>query len=176
MTTQVTRFEKAKDALLNAFLNDTLRAGDCTACACGNIIAAACGIEVPRGETMKEVKASTLESFIETEGKTLQLVNWSKKRHGLTIGSKTVFFALPSLEGELNEAGYTTAEFARIENAFEQNTKYKIQDYEKLSREEVLQDQFKGLCAVVDVIIDIDNVKVDPNSCYAQFCKKFENA
>jgi hypothetical protein len=40
------RFEKAYNALYNAFMNDTLAKGTCIACAVGNIVADAMGAKV----------------------------------------------------------------------------------------------------------------------------------
>jgi len=50
------RFEKAYNALYNAFMNNTLAKGTCKACAVGNIVADAMGAKVYSQEDMNSIR------------------------------------------------------------------------------------------------------------------------
>jgi hypothetical protein len=144
-----TRFKKAYDALVRAFFEGTLAKGTCVACACGNIIFDAIGDPVTKEDLSKEIEFSGLSL---RSGKKDSYNAWSHKR-GRIDGK---FRAFCFVENEINAAGYTAKEFARIENAFENNTKISYGSYPNRNEQQILEDQYKGLCAVVDVLLELD--------------------
>lgn len=140
------RFKKAYDSLVRAFFEGTLAKGTCVACACGNIIFDAVGITL----TKKDV----VEASIELTKTAKEL--WSAKR-GYRLGLG--YYAFSDYRDEINAAGYTAKEFAAIENAFEENTWIGATEYRCTTEQEILEDQYKGLCAVVDVLIKLDEIE-----------------
>jgi N-acetylglutamate synthase/N-acetylornithine aminotransferase len=55
--------------------------------------------------------------------------------------------------------GYSVEELAKIEFAFETNTKISFVNYFNSTEEQIMEDQFNGLMAVMDVMIELDDVK-----------------
>jgi hypothetical protein len=147
------RFEKAYNALYNAFMNDTLAKGTCTACAVGNIVADAMGAKVT--------------SIIKTEWEFYcsKQNNWWQKM--FVTGSDGQRITKISEDSNvkylrkkiLNLTGYTWRELARIEKAFEESTEIQYSYYWKYTPEQIMEDQFNGLMAVMDILIELDEVK-----------------
>lgn len=136
-----TRFKNALDALVYAFFNDTLAKGDCAACAVGNICDWSYGYK----------KKSPLDSYEIAEGNTTDdwgylLFKGGKVDKGLKAISKT---------------GYSLDEIIKIEKAFESNTNIDFVKYRFKSSDEIMQDQYNGLCAVVDVLCELEGIE-DP--------------
>jgi hypothetical protein len=148
------RFEKAYNALYNAFMNDTLAKGTCTACAVGNIVADAMGAEVYRNKDMNSIRFHCSndnywwgEMFVTgSDGQKIRKISQNSKVKELR---KKI----------LNLTGYTWRELAKVEKAFEENTEIVFYNYLESTPEEVMEDQFKGLMAVMDVLIELDEVK-----------------
>lgn len=140
-----TRFKNAIDALVHAFFNDTLAKGECTACACANIVAHVNGVKIDPNDLTK---------IIETP-------------FGFHTGSWfTPFISPDSIFAEKGDrciasTGFSFDEFIRIERAFESNTKINYWSYYRHSKEAIMQDQYNGLCAVVDVLCEIEGIE-DP--------------
>ncbi len=143
------RFEKAYTSLLNAFMNGTLAAGPCTACAVGNIIADAIGCKVEKLDGVADFRcrddnAWWSDVFITAGGEQKiyeindTIENYRKKMFDLT--------------------GYRWYELAQVEYAFEKNTRIKNTAYDEYTEQEVMEDQFDGLMAVMDVLIKLDEV------------------
>ena len=146
------RFEKAYNALVKAFFEGTLAKGDCSACAVGNIVADAQGgcIDFFLGQ-----------AYCNTD-------NWFWSKLFMTIGGNQVINH-PFYDQEKGLAltietltGYTYLEMAKVEKAFEQNTHIDIEDYSKYTFLDILEDQYRGLCAVVDVMLKLDGIEPDP--------------
>lgn len=57
------RFQKAYDALVNAFFDGTLAKGTCKACAVGNIVGAACGATIKYNKRYGEFSSDKDNSF-----------------------------------------------------------------------------------------------------------------
>lgn len=153
------RFKKAYDALVRAYFEGTLAKGSCIACACGNIIFNAIGepltkeifkLEVAKYRTrfLDEYDVSVLKTF---RDKAESL--WSSKRN---FSGASCIRPIPQFEHDVNESGYTVKEFTEIEEAFEMNTKLSISRYFCTFEQDILEDQYKGLCAVVDVLMKLD--------------------
>lgn len=159
------RFTKAYDSLVDAFFKGVLAAGTCMACACGNIVAAAAGISMTKEEFLEE-----LERQRNDEGASPKAVEimglWSERRH--FWGSDAIYASM-NWEGVLNVAGYTTEEFVEIEKAFEQATHIWGLQYHKHSEQEILEDQYKGLCAVVDVLLQLEGEETGGDELKAKF-------
>jgi hypothetical protein len=168
------RFRKAYDSLIRAFFEGTLGKYTCVACACGNIIADALGDPVTP-EKFKEILWYVESGYYNAESSSratkasnlcrLAHHRWSKKR----IYASSGFKALKLYEKEVNAAGYTGEEFAEIENAFENSTHILTSSYCKYTEQQILEDQYNGLVAVVDVLIKLDEAKEDPDELKKKF-------
>ena len=144
------RFEKAYTALYNAFMNDTLASGICAACAVGNIVADAMGIKVGKlhtGEFHCDVDNDWWKHLFVT-GPSGQEI-FRLKDNGMVKKYRKRIFDL---------TGYKWNELAQVEKAFENKTKMKIIDYDQYTEQEIMEDQFNGLMAVMDVLIKLDEV------------------
>lgn len=138
------RFEKAYSALVNAYFNGTLVKGMCTACAVGNIVADAQGgvISVNNG-----IRCTTHSNF------------WGAlfaTHRDMQVNRISIY--PQEADRLLSLTGYTAHELAEVEFAFETNTKIHVNMYEVVCEQFILQDQFNGLCAVVDVLLELDNI------------------
>lgn len=146
------RFNNAIDALVYAFFNDTLAKGDCKFCAVGNICAAAYGVK-------PDLSAKWQKPIIgEYKDNPFHYDDWSD------IVWQDIFSA-PSererAEVMIGATGYSANELWLIEEAFEDNTKILIQMYSSKAKSEIMQDQYNGLMAVVDVLCEIEGIE-DP--------------
>lgn len=166
------RFDLAMSGLVGAFFSNTLAKGLCTACAVGNITAKANGIKIisinsdgsfvgtgvaelaAKGASMglSHLKNSAWNSlFFTTEnGQTCNFddTNVSKSQreamnHGFVLIAPT---------------GYSAAELAQIELAFETASKISHPDYDKHTEDEIKEDQYNGLVAVVDIMCRLDGM------------------
>lgn len=160
------RFEKAYNALLSAFMDDTLAKGTCTACAVGNIVADAMGAKVVRvDETDFECEKNNNfwgDLFMtETTFSKQKIINEKSSR------AKKIKARLKKL------TGYSWKELAKIEYAFETNTKIHRVLYNTEDEKVIMEDQFKGLMAVLDVMIELDEIK-EGKQYKDAFKKKFE--
>lgn len=139
------RFEKAYNALYNAFMNDTLAKGSCTACAVGNIVADAMGGKVYKSDN------NMLDS-------TVPNVFWSNIF--CTCGGEQSITRNYTIEEKIKElTGYSWKEMAMVEYVFENNTKIIFEYYHNYSERQIMEDQFNGLMAVMDVLIELDRVE-----------------
>lgn len=132
------RFQKAYNALVDAYFDKTLQAGSCTACACGNIIRDAMGV----------LPTASRDELIDKVSFWIYGVRyWNDpqmhERHKKMITDLT---------------GYSPREFMCIETAFESNTRFKA-PYINPESDDIDQDIFRGLMAVVDVMIKLDDIK-----------------
>ena len=149
------RFDKAYKALYNAFMNGTLAKWDCAACACGNIIAAANNLILTSEELKSRSDCSISISEIDYNSQIGVKIEKLWKSNFSSIDLKTNDNYL----FKVNSAGYTGLEFSRIEIAFETNTKIRSFDYYLFTENEILNDQYNGLIAVMDVLIELDNIE-----------------
>lgn len=129
------RFESAVNKLIKAFFDETLTKGKCNRCAVGNI----CGSREWSLLFMTQVETG------------IQI------RHGLDVSKD-----FPKLYEEaldvINQTGYSPEELAQVEHVFETNTEFTALSYKdgKCTYEELIQDQFNGLCAVIDVLCEFE--------------------
>jgi hypothetical protein len=152
------RFEKAYNALYNAFMNDSLAKGSCSACAVGNIVAAAQGDKVFQTKTnqfgFRHFECSGNNSwwsylFVTSDG----------AQERFKYGDNYGLFPLEDYEIKLTElTGYTVDQMAEIEFVFETSTKIPYTEYDYHNQQEIMEDQFAGLMAVMDVLIKFDEI------------------
>ena len=159
------RFEKAYNALYNAFMNDTLAKGCCAACAVGNIVADAMGAKVYKRSTGFEYGCDVFNSWWSTmfmtthRGQSITTVKQDSRVKGYRHRIKKL-------------TGYTWKELAKVERVFEQNTIIRHSQYCEYSEKDIMEDQFNGLMAVMDVLIELDNIE-EGNKCKETFKNKF---
>jgi hypothetical protein len=148
------RFQKAYDSLVRAFFEGTLAPGTCTACACGNIIADAVGKPLSAEEFQQEIHMYP-ETLIRPG-----IPEWNRRRTGNASSNggrfEIVYQAKDEYKDVVNEAGYTTAEFATIETVFENAAVINYSNYSRYSEEQILEDQYEGLRAVIDVLLELE--------------------
>lgn len=161
-----TRFKNAIDALVHAFFNDTLAKGNCCACAIGNICAASIGAKVIRNDRF--------QSFFETIRDGYPVDNYSWKKLFFTDAAGIQHITCrpgdhPYALSIVKKTRYSIKQLAKVEAAFESSTKIDFMYYGLHSKEAIMQDQYKGLMAVVDVLCEIEGIK-DP----AEYKQLFE--
>jgi hypothetical protein len=145
------RFEKAYNALYNAFMNDTLAKGTCFACAVGNIVANAMGGKVHSNSD------GLWRCSVEN--------NWWSRLFYTSDTGQHIFKVrynphVKNLRNDIYElTGYKWDELAKVEKAFEKHTKIHFSAYDRYTEKEIMEDQFNGLMAVMDVLIKLDKVK-----------------
>jgi hypothetical protein len=141
------RFEKAYNSLYNAFMNDTLAKGTCVACAVGNILADALGGKISKKgyEFACSISNTWWNTFF------------------ITVDNEQTIFDdnndIPAYGRLKDLTGYSVEELAKIEFAFETNTKIRFINYPFVTEERIMEDQFRGLMAVMDVMIELDNIE-----------------
>lgn len=155
------RFNKAYNALTRAYFEGALAKGTCLACACGNIIYDAIGDPVTKEDLLGEIRG------IRTLKRTMTYELWSSKREY----NGRIFTAYDRYKHEINVAGYTAEEFAQIENTFEFNTEISYQRYSIEDEQSILEDQYKGLCAVVDLLLALDGETASAEPLKQEFRK-----
>lgn len=128
-------FNHSVNVLVNAYLNDTLKHEDCSACVVGNL----CG-----GSTLWKFLFMTYngeqKAYLDTPQKELFLES-ILAHHFVTSEEELLQRAIKVCES----TGYTVDELAKIEYAFE-------------TCSQVGDKMFNGLMAVVDVLADIHKI------------------
>lgn len=163
-TIMTQRFEKAYNALYNAFMNDTLAKGSCAACAVGNIVADAMGGKVYKRST------GLYDCDVENSWWSVMFMT---NQHGQRINTVKQDSRVIVYRHRIEElTGYTWKELAEVERVFEQNTKIRHSCYCNYSEKKIMEDQFNGLMAVMDVLIEFDNIE-EGNKCKETFKNKF---
>lgn len=155
------RFKNAVDALVYAFFNDTLAKGKCSACAVGNMIAHAHGKKVGKG-----LNPVIIREIVSKDGESFYLTN----RHwgfafSTSGGSQCVSeYELESIDFlySIKPTGYSTSELMKIEFAFETSSLIHQSSYFEHTKSEIMQDQYNGLMAVLDVLCEIEGIE-DPS-------------
>ena len=165
--TMTKRFEKAYNALLKAFMDDTLAKGTCTACAVGNIVADAMGTKVVRVSPSYFV-CNRNNNFWSDLFVTDAFFNKQKIYNEKSSRAKYIKARLKKL------TGYSWKELAKIEHVFETNTKVSKGFYPLIDEKEIMEDQFNGLMAVLDVMIELDEIK-EGKQYKDAFKKKLQN-
>jgi hypothetical protein len=141
------RFNDAISALVKGYIHGTLAKGACAACAVGNIVAKGIGCDIVSHDGVfdwiGQVPCWPLVFITESSG-------------NQSILPENYF---GSIKDQIDSTGYTWQELAKVEKAFEQNTKISFENYENVTPEEIDKDQLNGLYAVVDVLCEIEGIK-----------------
>jgi hypothetical protein len=141
------RFNRAIKALVAAFFNGTLAKGDCRACAVGNMVACSKGVKLDK----KQFNDISYET---------ELIFW---RRVFFSNDERQVVRPDRYEGKAKElidsTGYNWRELAKVEKAFEINTEIHSLKYPFFSKDEIMQDQYNGLMAVVSVLCEIEGIE-----------------
>lgn len=138
-------FEKTVNVLVQAYLNDTLKHGDCCACAVGNIIAASIGCEMVKPR--EHVKSSFEWAKNGVYYEPIWPAVFASDRYGKQERHPKKYRGM--YKKQIDITGYDWRELAKIEKAFESVCRFFS------SEDEIM---FNGLMAVVDVLADIHGI------------------
>ncbi len=152
------RFNRAMKALIQAFFNDKLSKGDCTKCAIGNMCGGSrdwqaifyTGEDLFGNITQKIEPDNYIDAYID--------------KYGSMLYPKSV----------IDKTGYTWQELAKVEKAFELATIISHDRYKMITKSSIMQDQFNGLMAVVEVLCEIDNIDPIEYKQAFEYNEKFE--
>lgn len=160
------RFNRAIKALVTAFFDETLAKGNCAACAVGNIVAEAYGERVSKkfGRVACEGESNTIWKY-------LFLTERNGTQYRNSGGVRPTVFSARKL---IKKTGYNEDELAKVEHAFERNTAITFDWYCVKSRAEIMEDQFKGLVAVVDVLCQIEWLDSAPYKKAFEYSEQFK--
>lgn len=149
------RIENAIKVFLNALENGTLAKGHCGACAVGNLIA----------DGLNGLIDSQLNCTIENTG-WASLFATSRNIQDVNNLNDFSVKSIIQIKKEIESTDFSQKELMKIEYAFETNTEIDSILYNKHTPEEVRADQLKGLEAVVEVMLDFDDVKESVQSVF----------
>lgn len=138
------RVANAIEVFLRAIDSGTLAKGSCTACAVGNLVAHGMGGVISKDLNCN--KPNSFWSFLFTTNSGGQHI------YRQSLNDTTVMQNIESTE-------FTWEELAKIEYAFETNTKIDYVYYDEHTSSEILDDQIKGLEAVIEVMLSFSNDK-----------------
>ena len=130
-------YRKTVDILVQAYMNDTLIHGSCSACAVGNLVSANMGIKFIRNKRGNPYWENDIEpkwDLVHMYSGSSQLVNPKAYEN--------------EAKKQIDATGYTWQQTAEIEKAFE-SAPYGNSDDEWM---------FNGLMAVIDVLDEIHEV------------------
>lgn len=142
-------FSKTVDILVKAYMNDELCHKSCSACAVGNLVAAALGTKPKRS---KETDHIEFENNIFENG-TLAVL-WYDHLNGIRSFQS---------EEQIKITGYTVDELRSIEYAFERAPGDPGGPHDGLYRGRCTDPvwMFNGLMAVVDVLAEIHGINLE---------------
>lgn len=133
-------FENTVNILVKAYFNDTLQHCNCAACAVGNMIADAKGIELYKNNEGQVAWRAPLPIWIKAIGGG-EIKSWVKN-FGQAIQ-------------EAESTGYTTEQIVKIEYEFEYGVSYP----DESGNDDV--DGYFGLMRVLSVLAEIHNVSLE---------------
>lgn len=151
------RFNNAISALYDGFFKNTLVKGTCSACAVGNIVARAAGCSVVKDNDL--VGHAFYHSSGESNvywGMLFNTDNYGMQRFSKPSNVGTEFLALALRN--IKPTGYTVSQLGAVEKAFERASRIVYTDYEYYTEDEIIQDQYKGLVAAIEVLCAIEGV------------------
>lgn len=145
------KFHETVAILVAAYMNDTLRHGDCAACAVGNIVAARMGLRIVQDP-----------SYIDCNQKFMMWSNGEYPNEGwFQVTRAYEGFSQRAIE-QIEASSYTAQQLRQIEKSFESaNFVSSYDDY-----------ILNGLIAVVDVLCEIHGMnEVDKKEAKELFVK-----
>lgn len=139
------RFDHSVSVLVKAFFEGTLAKGSCAACAVGNLVADVCGYKITEN-LLDYDQTSPMWHFVFVTDMITGIQELSPECYSGEIAR------------QIDSTGYTWQELAKVEKMFELNTLINFQYYNKYTKQEIMQDQYNGLMAVVDVLAEINEI------------------
>ena len=172
------RVQHAIDIFLDSLNNNTLISGSCIACAVGNLVADAFGVNLTPKRTEDQAILVEADNYNPKELDHKNITVWSKFFMTDGSGIQTLNFDGSGLSPSAHKAmdtickktGFTIKELAVIEHAFETNCKDEsIMCYwpDELKQAEYI----KGLTAVVKVMMEFDNVQEEVEEVFTKKAK-----
>lgn len=149
--TQREKFFETVGILVEAYLNGTLLHGDCAACAVGNIIAAKLGCKI-----VTRVSIFDNEIYFWHNGNTEISPVWSNVFYTDSRGVQNYhpWNYGGGIKLQIESSGYSLMDLAKIEHAFERDTRYDG-DGNVINEDEAM---FTGLMSVVDTLAAIHGI------------------
>lgn len=147
------RIQKAINIFLVAINDGTLAAGNCAACAVGNLVAHGMDIKITKHDVMfmnfDSPHSAWVDAFCFDDDKDSRLyVN-------------DFMITDDRVQDCINATDFSLEELYLIEMAFEKNSKISYHSYCLKSKKEIRADQIKALNAVIEVMKTFDNVSFD---------------
>jgi hypothetical protein len=142
------RFDRAIKALVSAFFDETLAKGTCYACAVGNIVAKCIG-----GKVIKTSNSFTCD-IDNTTWENVFITEMFRQR----TCPENYEINAEGCKDQIDATGYSWTELAKVEKAFEKNTIIAWKGYTDYTKDEIMQDQYNGLMAVVEVLCEIEGI------------------
>ena len=147
------RIERAIDVFLDAINKGTLAKGSCSACAVGNLVAHGMGMEIHPIHLL----------CVDEKGCNISNTHWALLF--LTAGKQQTILRHHAKELDvmknIEATEFSWEELAKIEFAFETSTQINVGDYKNHTKEEIRADQIRGLEAVVEVMLEMDEQQAD---------------
>lgn len=134
-------YNKTVDILVQAYFNDTLRHGNCYACAVGNLIAANKGIKMVANND-GDIKWDGYKNYMDNTDDLFPLWFSAIKN---CIKDEKDFLVNEAMVNELIYTGYSVDEIYKIEEAFE----------DVWEDDDCKDYMFKGLMQVIDILDQI---------------------
>ena len=154
------RIERAIDVFLDAINKGTLAKGKCSACAVGNLVAHGIGMEI---DPIRLI-------CVDIGGFNTNNTHWGDL-FCTVEGRQFMFDINPDSHdamANIKSTEFTFEELAKIEFAFETSTQINGVRYKYHTKEEVRADQIKGLEAVIKVMLEFDDQKLDVKEIFTK--------
>lgn len=142
------QFEKTVKALTNAFINGTLAKYNCYACAVGNIIAY--NREAKYDKNYEGLLYTVNDDIVNAWGSV-----FSTDLYGTSRFCSVIYKHDKEARESIKSSGYEIRDLRRIENAFERATFILEGNYRRYPNRVVMEDQYNGLMACIDVLMKI---------------------
>ena len=146
------RIQKAIDIFLDSLNNGTLVAGNCSACAVGNLVAEAFGIKYHVDEI------AVWYDRIEAINREYPPTVWTNFFMNGIVKDNNDASEKKAMDIICKQTGFTLPELAAIERAFESNCYLKGIGHDPI---ELRKSQIEGLAAVVEVMMGFDGIQED---------------
>ena len=145
------RINEDIEVFLRAIENGTLAKSFCCACAVGNLVTH--GL---KGTIIRKDVGDIVYFTNDVDSDAWGLVFATTDGEQIVVDS---YMNKPSVVRNVKATKFSIQELMKIEYAFETNTKIRPSSYHSHSVEQIRKDQIKGLEAVVQVMLDFDDVK-----------------
>lgn len=161
------RVQNAIDIFLDAINKGTLAKGTCVACAVGNLVASGMGAKIYiNGFDEANIPVFNCNINNHTWNVVFMTSLGYQEQNFELLNSKSSY--VKEIKKLMDSTGFTPEELAKIEFAFETNTRIKIYYYNKYSKEAIREDQINGLKAVVEVMMTFDDIKEDVDEVFTK--------